>query len=575
MGNVFCKIAELRNIRFTVKKILSDLDSEAQSKIIESLIKKEKVLIELKDLSLALNNANVHSWLDFIFGSDRLVASIIIAHQANITTPQHIELINYLIRFGQLLLNKARIPFFGEAEVISIKYLLDHDSKFDLTIAIPQIQFIAARLFILAFNETANFFAWMSENQPSEENQIELFKRLEERVIKVIQRDVAGGKSTIPVLSEAHTKGIPFIHLGAGIYQIGWGSKARRLDRSTSEMDSAMGLRLTKNKFITANLLRFAGLPAPEHSIANSEAQALAAANQIGYPLVIKPIDLERGEGVTVDVVNSEMLKSAFARALNLSKSKRVIVERQVTGICHRLFIANDSLLYCVKRLPMSVIGDGVKTIQQLVNDEIATQKQKMPWSRSEIKPIDEQAIHALKKAGYSTETIPPSGVLVPLRLIETTADGGLDEDMTQIIHPENISVAIAATKLFGLHIAGVDIISADITQPWYQNGAIINEVNYAPLFGGGDISKSYIASFFEKFISGNGKIPLEFAEDEEQAKLRQSYHLDNHLRCFITSATLTLDHAGHVLNMPLKHTHERLKALLLRPEVDAVIIFN
>lgn len=127
----------------------------------------------------------------------------------------------------------------------------------------------------------------------------------------------------------------------------------------------------------TANVLRVAGLPAPIHGLVTAESDAISAAKKIGYPVVIKPSDRDRGEGVTVDVSDEAGLQLAFAHAKESSRSKQVIVERQVAGVCHRLFVANDKLLYAVKRHPMSVTGDAQHTIQELVDAEVANQANK------------------------------------------------------------------------------------------------------------------------------------------------------------------------------------------------------
>ncbi len=79
--------------------------------------------------------------------------------------------------------------------------------------------------------------------------------------------------------------------------------------------------------------------------------------------------------------LNEDELLKAFDLAYNLSKRKQVIVEKQVSGVCHRLFIVDDKLLYAVKRLPICVIADGYSSIEKLI--EKANQKEalKMPWT--------------------------------------------------------------------------------------------------------------------------------------------------------------------------------------------------
>jgi len=288
---------------------------------------------------------------------------------------------------------------------------------------------------------------------------------------------------------------------------------------------------------------------------------------------VVKPLDLNRGEGVTVDVADAGALQAAFHHAQQPSKSRLVIVEQQVAGVCHRFFVANGRLLYAVKRWPMSVRGDGRRTVAQLVADELMAQQFKPLWARSELQALDERALLALALAGFTPECVPAPGVLAPLRRIESTADGGLDEEVTTTAHPDNVAIALAATRLFGLNVAGVDIISADITQAWHENGAIINEVNFAPLLGGADISRSYIPAFLADYLEGDGKIPIETFATGEAALAQQTAYKQKGLRCYFTSQTKTLDAAGRNVVMPFGDVNQRVRALLCRADVDAVVI--
>lgn len=471
----------------------------------------------------------------------------------------------------RLFCELGRLPVFDYPRLISLSKDDQISNKVILEIELSLVNFCPMAAYQIPIKTSLEICQWMAQHSPTPENINKAFTAITEKVIKPLHKIIPAGKSTIPVLRVAHELGIPFTHLGLGVYQLGWGSKARRLDRSTCEMDSAIGSKLAQNKVSTANILRLAGLPSPTHQVVTTEIDALTVATQIGFPVVIKPMDCDRGEGVSVDVNDSDMAKLAFTKALELSKAKRVIVERQVPGVCHRLFIANGSLLYAVKRLPMSVVGDGRRTVAQLVIDEVNAQKQKAPWNRSEIQPIDERALRSIAEAGFSLRSVPAKGVLIPLRRIESTADGGVDEEVTAIVHPDNLSAAITATKLFGLNVAGIDIISLDISKPWYANGAIINEVNFAPLFGGGEISRSHIPRFFKEFIDGDGKIPIESFETEGAALERQKALSQRGLRCYFTTPSKTIDYSGNHLIMPFNDIRQRLRALACQSDVDAI----
>lgn len=477
------------------------------------------------------------------------------------------------LQTARLFLELVNLPAFMLPRLVAMSPDRQNGRMFRFEIELPLVEFVQEKVFQVATETALKICLWLTQSPPSPENRRILFSTLEKKLIGPLQGTVAAGKSTIPVLKVAHALGIPFLHLGAGAYQLGWGSKARRLDRSAIELDSSIGARLSHNKAVASQLLRDAGLPAPLHRMVQTEAEALGAARQLGFPVVIKPTDRDRGEGVSVDVADEAAVRQAFAHAHRLSRSHHVLVERQVDGVCHRLFMANGRLLYAVKRLPMSVQGDGRHTVAELVQHQVEAQERRPPWNRSGIQPIDERAVQALAQVGLSPASIPAEGRWAPLRRIESTADGGVDEDVTHSVHPDNLSVAIQAASLFGLHVAGIDIISPDISRPWHENGAIINEVNFAPLLGGGEISRSRIPAFLAEFIEGDGRIPIAWFDSEAAAlDFQQSWRAQGK-RCYRVGPDDTVDGAGRPLPMPLQSLAQRVRALTLRAEVDAIAV--
>ncbi|MCG8344276.1 MAG: hypothetical protein MI685_03815, partial [Chlorobiales bacterium] len=163
------------------------------------------------------------------------------------------------------------------------------------------------------------------------------------------------------------------------------------------------------------------------------------------------------------------------------------------------------------------------------------------------------------------------------LRPIESTQWGGVDEEVTDRVHPENLRAALDATTLFSLHVAGIDIISTDISRPWYENGAIINEVNYAPLFGGGEISRRHISTFLWDFMESDGGIPVNVyvgGESAQQASVqRWKELLSTGKRACLTNEWKTFDPSGKPLPMPFRSLYHRVRALTLSPKVEAIVL--
>jgi cyanophycin synthetase len=402
-----------------------------------------------------------------------------------------------------------------------------------------------------------------------------LYQQLETKVLQPLRAVMPVGKSVLPLLACAHECGIPWRHLGLGIFQLGWGAHRLCIQHSKVATDSALGVAVSQDKWVAAEWLRRAGLPTPKHQLVASEAQALAAQVSLGWPLVVKPADRDRGEGVTVDILDKTGLFAAFHQARALSS--QVLVERQVSGVCHRLLVVRDEVLYTVKRWPIAVQGDGRRTISELIAAVNATQMALPSWKREPLYPTDALAVACLQQAGFSLDSVPLLGVWAALRRIESTEWGGLDEDYSATLHPDNAAIARQAAALFCLDVAGIDIISPDITRPWHENGAVINEVNSAPVLGQSLSSLRAMPQLLQRLLVARGRIAIEAfvgtGKAMEMARQRQQAFQEQGIACYVTSHNFTLDAAGRVLPMALEGLFARCTALLANKSVAALVL--
>ena len=482
-----------------------------------------------------------------------------------------------VLRLSLALMHVLRIPIFEPPMVRTVAAEPGKVGSWRAICQRPDPALVPPKVFEGVLKVAFKLATWCSIADPdSSEDRQRFFQFIRTDIRRPFAKVVPRGKSTIEVLRVAHRLNIPYLPLPGGAFQVGMGSAGRRIERSTTDHDSALGARWTKNKTLTAQLLRKGGLPAPSHVAVKSVIQAKRASEHIGFPLVVKPSDLERGEGVTVDV-QSDNLKAAFNKAVKRSPSKRVLIEQQVPGVCHRLFVLDGKLLYAVRRLPIGIYANGQSTIKDLVNAECQWQQRMPPWKRSGIRPLDDFAFQMLGRQGWTADSIPEAGRFVALRRIETTALGGVDEDVTSTIHSTNVKAAIQATKLFGLQVAGVDIISQDISQPWNSNGAIISEVNYAPLLGGGEISRSYIPTFLKTLIRNEGRIPIHvhFGGSEALVSAQEEWKelVSSGLRATFVCSQKVLMSDGMPYIMTLDSLYDKCRALALLSDVDALVI--
>lgn len=482
---------------------------------------------------------------------------------------------NFALILNRKLSQVSLIPVFYKGK---IKKVSVEEKKITIILSLSYIDLIVENIFYKILYFTFDYIFWMMKNEPSSENIKYFSNTCINEIINPILKIQTPGKSKIPILQEVFNKNIPFIHIGSGIYQLGWGNKGKKIDRSTTNNDSAIGLHLSQNKITTVNLLKLAGFPTSNQVIVKSKEELLEATKKLKFPVVVKPINLDRGEGVTVDIYEENKLLWAFENAITLSGLRTVIVEKQVKGICHRLFVSSGKLLYCVKRLPISLKADGINTIEQLIDSANNKESKKIFWEEKVFFPKDSFSIEILKKAGYFLDSIPLKDTWIELRNIESTQWGGRDEDMTDFVHPDNLDLAIRVSKLFVLEVVGIDIITTDISKSWIETNSIINEINYAPLLGGAEISKTYITTFIDRFIQNNGRIPIEVfigncKESLIKAKETQQKYLEKGLKCYLTNHESTFTENLNQVNFLTKSLENRIKALLLNSNVEALII--
>lgn len=404
-----------------------------------------------------------------------------------------------------------------------------------------------------------------------------------EQARQVAQVDVIGrltpalpaGISTVPILREVWRRRIPFRHLGGGVFQLGWGAKSRRINRSCIDTDAALGCALASVKNHSATVLRTMGMPCPRHVLVGRVEEAHDAARQLGWPVVIKPADRERSEGVTTAIRDPAGVDTAFRHAARFSRA--ILVEQHIPGICHRLMVANGRFLYALARRPMALIGNGIDTIATLLERTRARAALQPPWCRDKVIPLDELTLRVLASQGVAPGSVPAPGQRVLLRFIESTEWGEDRVDVTAQTHPANAELAVRAARALGLMNAGVDIISQDISVAWQGNGAVINEVNFAPHFGGSESARTRMPAFIEGLIRDDGRIPVEVfvgtGRAWQAALRRQAAWRAEGLCAWVTAARDTVDEQGREQALACAGAFERTVALLSDRRVEALAI--
>lgn len=500
-----------------------------------------------------------------------------------------------LFSLASAIVRPLDVPLLVNFRIVSFKEEMPLTGKYSGICVCPGLALVP-ELLAAVFEASATLGTWAIKANINDSEDCLRFKNLASEKLssvlnKLKSKDSLGPKvSTFQIIGAAIQKNIPSFALPGLTYQLGWGKNHRKILHSATDLDSALGRAIAGDKQKTSQWLRLAGLPVPDNVSVTTFESAQKAANEIGFPLVVKPIDADRGEGVSIDVTQQN-LESAYNNALNSSPRKTILIERQIPGVVHRVWICRGSLLYVIRRLPVGFYADGLSTVGELFQVHRASQMQISLWDRTHVTELDTLALKTLANQGLVPSSTPPKGVFVALRPIETTEWGGTKDDLTKIIHPHNVRIAISAAKILGLESAGVDIISRDISVPWFENDAAINEVNFSPALAQNRISRSYLPTYLSRMIEGDGRIPIEVYVGGQSAfraaQIRQVDLLASGTSAWVTSSSITLmpPHSspnqivseeglqGDINPMATDGLASRARALLMSHETEAMIL--
>jgi cyanophycin synthetase len=285
------------------------------------------------------------------------------------------------------------------------------------------------------------------------------------------------------LMRAARVRGIPFFPVAPGhrILQYGQGKYGQHFFATGSQRDSQTGAQLQHNKVFSNLLVRRLGFPGVEHGVAETADNAVRLATQIGYPVVIKPIDSTQGRGVTAGVISEEEVAVAFAVA-NAVSPGRVIVERFVDGGSFRLTVYGGRLAYVNLRSPPQVRGTGEHTVAELIGVENQRRSEAQADSGTPKKlTVDADMLATLKKQKLGLNDRVPAGQVVTLHTVTNVSGGGSSVIVTDRLHPDNREMAEAIVRCFRLNTAGIDFITPDIAKSWRAVPCAVIEINSAP----------------------------------------------------------------------------------------------
>ncbi|EER61966.1 cyanophycin synthetase [Acidovorax delafieldii 2AN] len=298
--------------------------------------------------------------------------------------------------------------------------------------------------------------------------------------LRELDEDERLGPSTGSIVDAAVARGIPYRRLTRGsLVQFGWGSKQRRIQAAEIDSTSAVAESIGQDKDLTKRLLHAAGVPVPLGKPVDTVEEAWEVALKVGLPVVVKPQDGNQGKGVTVNITDRAQLEEAYR---NAAEYGTVMVERFLPGHDFRLLVVGDQLVAAARREPPQVLGDGERTVRELVNivNQDPRRGEGHATSLTKIR-LDDIAVARLAMQNLTPDSVPPKGQRVILRNNANLSTGGTATDVTDDVHPAVAARAVAAAQMVGLHICGVDMVAETVLRPLEEQGGGFVEVNAAP----------------------------------------------------------------------------------------------
>jgi len=272
--------------------------------------------------------------------------------------------------------------------------------------------------------------------QTDTETQFDFEQKLDDFRRDARSREV--GPSTAALMKAAADRAIPCTRMNADSpIRLGYGRFQKRIKATLTSKTRQLAVDIASDKEETNRTLRDAGLPVPRQRKVYRACDAVVSAEQLGYPVVVKPLDCNHGRGVSIKLTTPEQVELAFKRARKYSHV--VLVENYIPGSDYRMLVVNDQLVAVAKRVPAHVVGDGLHTVEQLVEEANRDPRRGVGHENVLTRiELDDTAHSVLGAAGCDFETVPARGETVYLCATANLSTGGTSIDVTDQVHPDN-----------------------------------------------------------------------------------------------------------------------------------------
>jgi D-aspartate ligase len=270
--------------------------------------------------------------------------------------------------------------------------------------------------------------------------------------------------------------------LGPGLLELYSNGTRTRVFHQLVPLDDPVTLQVALDKAVVHRLMGDARVPHADYVewTADTPGPAASFLASAGGPCVVKPAaGTGGGHGVVPGVESLEDLRRARWHAG--TQVDRLLIERQITGAVYRILLLDGELLDVVRSVPANVTGDGHSTIEELIAQENERRLLAGGTAGLSLIGLNLDTLLTLRRAGCTLSSVLPEGRYLALR-VATNNNAARDNETWR--GPVSVSVleqARAAADAVGLRLAGIDVVTTDISRSLSETGGVISEVNGGP----------------------------------------------------------------------------------------------
>lgn len=311
------------------------------------------------------------------------------------------------------------------------------------------------------------------------------YTELEENIqqLRTLYHQHKLGPSTESIVQEAKKRGIPVSqYKGCSYAVLGHGCYQKKIWATVTSNTSSIGVDIVADKALTKQILHEHFIPVAQGKTIQTVLDLENAISDLGFPLVIKPVNGNHGRGIMTNIQSRDKALLAFELAKNVSYD--LLVERFLQGYDYRFLVINYQVVAVAKRTPAQVIGDGHSTIEQLINEINLDPRRGLAHENilTTIK-IDEETISILEDLNLNLKSVLDNHYILTLKGSANLSAGGTATDVTDKVHPTNIAMAERIARLVQLDVCGIDIMAQSIEEPVTSRTGGVLEVNAGPGF--------------------------------------------------------------------------------------------